>query len=360
MSRNTSSKSKSQPTADRGTVIRVHYDAGWGQRITLRGSAPPLFWSTGQEATWSQGHIWTYVWPETSGVLEFKPLLNDRTWSVGGNYRVQGGSTVDIFPSFGGQPSPLHKEHDFHSPQLRNRRSLIVSLPPSYAENPLRRYPVLYMHDGQNVFEDSTSFSGVAWRVDQTSRALAAQGLMDELIIVGVSNAGSARIYEYTPGSASDRGGGADLYGRFLVDTVKPWVDARYRTLTGPEDTALMGSSLGGLISFYLGMRHPEVFSKVACLSSAFGWNGLDLVEEARTTRERLPAKCYLDAGTNRDPITPTRRMRQALEERGYVHGEHLYYHEDKGGRHTEASWAARVHLPLRFLFPWQSASSHR
>ncbi|MFL5349530.1 MAG: alpha/beta hydrolase [Hyalangium sp.] len=360
MSRDTSSKSKRQQEQEQGTVIRVHYDADKGRRITLRGSELPLSWSTGQEATWSQGHIWTYVWPETSGVLEFKPLLDDESWSVGGNYRVEAGSTVDIFPFFGAQDGTLHKEHDFHSPQLGNRRSLIISLPASYSENPLKRYPVLYMHDGQNVFEDSTSFTGVAWRVDQTSRALAAQGLMDELIVVGVANTGSSRAYEYTPGPASDRGGGADLYGRFLVDTVKPWVDARYRTLTGPEDTALMGSSLGGLISFYLGMRHPEAFSKVACLSSAFGWNGLDLVNEVRTTREQLPAKCYLDAGTNRDPITPTRRMRQALEERGYVHGKNLFYFEDEGGRHTEASWAARVHLPLQFLFPWQSASTPR
>jgi predicted alpha/beta superfamily hydrolase len=254
----------------------------------------------------------------------------------------------------------VHIVRDFPSPQEGFARTVRVYTPDAYDALPHHRFPVLYMHDGQNVFEDSTSFSGVAWGVDRTSRALAAQGLMDELIVVGVSNAGPARIFEYTPGPATGRGGGADLYGRFLVDTVKPWVDSHYRTLPGPEDTALMGSSLGGLISLYLGLRHPDVFSKVACLSSAFSWNGVDLVEEVRTTGAPLPVKCYLDAGTRRDPLTPTRRMREALEQRGYVHRKNMYYYEDKGGRHTESSWAARVHLPLKYLFPWQSASSPR
>ena len=287
------------------SIIHIHYDAGGGRRITLRGSAPPLSWSTGLEATWTRGHIWTYVWPQASGVLEFKPLLDDRAWSVGGNYHLQAGSTVDVYPCFGPAVGTLEKVHDFHSPQLDNRRTLIISLPPSYAENPLKRYPVLYMHDGQNAFEDATSYTGVSWRADKTSHSLAAQGLMEEIIIVGVSNMGPGRVFEYTPGPPSGRTGGADLYGRFLVDTVKPWVDSHYRTRPGREDTALMGSSLGGLASFYLGMRHPDVFSKVACLSSSFMWNGMDLVRQMETAPERIPVKFYIDAGTRRDPAHP-------------------------------------------------------
>jgi predicted alpha/beta superfamily hydrolase len=343
-----------------GTLIRVHYDAGWGNRITLRGSKSPLAWSVGESATWSEGHVWTYLWPRSSGKLELKPLLNDRDWSVGGNYRLQAGSPVDIYPFFTPGAGTLEKKHDFHSPQLNNSRTLILSLPPSYAENPLKRYPVLYMHDGQNCFEDSTSFTGVSWGVDRTRESLVAQGLMDEVIIVGVSNMGPQRAYEYTAGPRSQRFGGAELYGRFLVETVKPWVDRHYRTLPGREDTALMGSSLGGLISFYLGTRYPHVFSKVACLSSAFGWNSVDLVNEVYSWREPLPVKFYIDAGTNRDPWIPTQRMKEALQSKGYVQGEGMYHYEDKGGRHTEASWAARVHRPLRYLFPWQSASSPR
>jgi predicted alpha/beta superfamily hydrolase len=338
------------------SVIRVHYDAGWGRRITLRGSKSPLAWSAGLEATWTQGNVWTYVWPRSRGVLEFKPLLDDQAWSVGGNYRFRAGSTVDIYPFFRSRTGTLEKVHDFYSPQLDNRRTLTISLPPGYAENPVKRYPVLYMHDGQNAFEDATSFTGVSWRADQTSHALTARGLMDEIIIVGVSNTGHNRVFEYTPGPPSGRTGGADLYGRFLIDTVKPWVDARYRTLPGREDTALMGSSLGGLVSFYLGMRYPEVFSKVACLSSSFMWNGMELVRRVEAAQERAPVKFYIDAGTNRDPLTPTKRMKEALQSRGYVHGQDMYYHEHKGGRHHESSWAERVHIPLRYLFPWQSA----
>jgi predicted alpha/beta superfamily hydrolase len=337
------------------SVIRIHYDAGFGRRITLRGSKPPLSWDTGLEATWTPGNVWTYVWPKASGVLEFKPLLDDTAWSVGGNYRFRAGSSVDVYPFFGPPVGTLEKVHEFYSPQLDNRRTLVISLPPSYAENSLKRYPVLYMHDGQNAFEDSTSFAGVSWGADRTSHGLVAQGRMDEIIIVGVYNTGARRVYEYTPGEDSGRTGGADRYGRFLIDTVKPWVDGRYRTLPGREDTALMGSSLGGLVSFYLGWRYPGVFSKVACLSSSFMWNGMDLVRQVETSPERAPVKFYIDAGTSRDPLTPTQRMKEALQSRGYVHREDMYYYEHKGGRHHESSWAKRVHLPLRYLFPFSS-----
>ncbi|HYI01129.1 alpha/beta hydrolase [Hyalangium sp.] len=350
---------RSRPAVE-GTPIRVHYDAGWGNHLTLRGNKPPFDWSTGVPAIGAEGNVWTFVWPRSSGVLQLKPLLNDRGWSIGGNYRLEAGAPVDIYPFFSPVGGTLHKVHDFHSPQLDNSRTLIISLPPSYAENPLKRYPVLYMHDGQNVFEDATSFTGVSWGVDRTRDSLVVQGLMDEIIVVGISNMGTRRGYEYTAGPASERGGGADSYGRFLVETVKPWVDRQYRTLPGREDTALMGSSLGGLISFYLGTRYPHVFSKVACLSSAFGWNGVDLVSEVERWREPLAVKFYIDAGTHRDPRIPTLRMKEALEAQGYVQGEGMYHYEDKGGRHTEASWAARVHRPLRYLFPWQSASSPR
>jgi predicted alpha/beta superfamily hydrolase len=350
------SKRKGASKPQGSSIIRIHYDAGWGRRISLRGSAPPLSWSTGLEATWGQGHIWTYVWPRASGVLEFKPLLDDRGWSVGGNYQLRAGTTVDVYPFFGPPVGTLRKVHDFHSPQLDNRRTLAISLPPSYAENPHKRYPVLYMHDGQNAFEDSTSFTGVSWGADRTSHSLVAQGLKDEIIIVGVSNVGTGRVFEYTPGPPSGRTGGADLYGRFLIETVKPWVDSQFRTLPGREDTALMGSSLGGLVSFYLGMRHPDVFSKVACLSSSFMWNGMDLVRQMETAPKKVPVKFYIDAGTNRDPLTPTQHMKEVLKARGYVQGKDLYYHAHKGGKHHESSWAARVHLPLRYLFPWQSS----
>jgi predicted alpha/beta superfamily hydrolase len=338
----------------RTSLIRVHYDAGWGHRITLRGSKAPLSWHAGREATWTEGNVWNYLWTGSSGVLQFKPLLDDTAWAVGGNYRLEAGSTVEVYPFFGAPVGSLDKVHGFHSPQLGNQRTLVISLPPSYSENPLKRYPVLYMHDGQNAFEDATSFAGVSWGADRTAHSLAARGLMEEVIIVGVSNSGPGRVFEYTPGPPSGRTGGADLYGSFLADTVKPWVDGRYRTLPGREDTALMGSSLGGLVSFYLGMSRPDVFSKVACLSSSFMWNGMDLIRRIETSPHKAPVKFYIDAGTTRDPLMPTQRMKQALESRGYVQGEDLGYYEHKGGRHHESSWAARVHRPLKYLFPWQ------
>jgi predicted alpha/beta superfamily hydrolase len=334
-------------------ILRIHYDTGFGHRLTLRGSEPPLSWGQGVEATWQQGNVWTYTWPGDSGELEFKPVLDDLAWSTGANYRVRAGSSVDVYPFFGPPAGSLHKVHDFYSSQLGNHRMLSVYLPPSYGENALKRYPVLYMHDGQNVFEDSTSFGGVSWRVDQACNALVAQGLMEESIVVGVANTGPGRMYEYVPGDpSSGRGGGADQYARFLIETVKPWVDATYRTRPGREDTALMGSSLGGLISVYLGLRYPGVFSKVASLSAGYSWNGVDLVREVETMPERVPVRFYVDAGTGRDPLSATQRMRDALQSRGYVQGEDMYYFAHEGGQHNEASWAARVHIPLRYLFP--------
>ena len=342
--------------AAEATTVRVFHDVGWGNRITLRGNKAPFSWTAGVNATWTTGNVWTYSWANTVGDVELKPLINDATWSVGANYVVKAGATVDIYPFFQSRAGTLVKVNNFSSPQLGDTRTLRIFLPPSYSLNPMKRYPVLYMHDGQNLFEAATAFGGVEWRVDETINDLVNQGRMDEVIVVGVDNGGSDRIYEYTPCCDPQYGGGgANTYERFLLETVKPFVDQNYRTLTSSQNTAIMGSSLGGLVSTYIGRRQPTKFGKLAGLSSSFWWNNQMLPREVEASTVKVPVNIYIDAGTSSDGLPDTTRMRDALVVDGYVQGRDLYYYVAQGAGHNEAAWAARLHLPLTYLFPWQS-----
>jgi predicted alpha/beta superfamily hydrolase len=236
------------------------------------------------------------------------------------------------------------------SPQLDNQRSLRIWLPPSYAREPERRYPVLYMHDGQNLFEESTTSYGTAWDVGQTADRLVANGEMQEVIIVGIDN-NADRIPEYTPCCDPKYGGGKlDAYQAFIVDTVKPWADQHLRTLPGREHTAIMGSSLGGIASVYIAQHRPDVFSRAGGVSSSFWWNDQDMVHKAPTPRDKV--MYYIDAGTDGDGLEDTIQMRDAMLAKGFKEGEDLYYYAAPGGVHNEKSWAARVDLPLKWFFP--------
>ena len=345
-------------TAGATTTIRVHYDTGFGSRIAIRGSAAPLSWSTGRSATWTSGNIWVYSWSNAAGDVEVKPLVNDAQWSTGGNYRVHAGTTVDIYPFFGPAIGRLVQVGGVASPQLGNSRALRIYLPPSYDENAVKRYPVLYMHDGQNLFDAATSAFGTEWRVDENADATVGAGRMDEVIVVGIDNTAN-RIWEYTPCcDPSYGGGGADTYERFLIDSVKPFVDHSFRTLPGKDTTAIMGSSLGGLVSFYIARRNPAVFGKAGCMSSSFWWNNQALTVAVEQSTDHVPVAIYLDAGTENDGLPETTRMDRALAADGYVQGRDLDFVTAQGGSHNEVSWAARVATPLTWLFPWQSTTN--
>jgi predicted alpha/beta superfamily hydrolase len=339
------------------TTIRVHYDTGFGNRIAIRGSVAPLSWTAGRDATWTSGNVWVTSWPDSAGDVDAKPLINDLRWSTGANYRVRAGTTTDVYPFFGASAGSLFRVSNFWSPQLSNNRTLMLYLPPSYNENPLKRFPVLYMHDGQNLFDAATSSFGTEWQVDETINSAVAGGRMDEVIVVGVYNTAN-RIWEYTPCcDATYGGGGADVYERFLIDTVKPYIDHNFRTLPGKDNTAVMGSSLGGLLSFYLARRNPAVFSRAGCMSSSFWWNNQALTAQVEQSTAYVPVKLYLDAGTSSDGLPETTRMDTALVADGYVQGRDVNFYAAQGGSHNEASWAARVNIPLQWLFPWQSTT---
>lgn len=242
----------------------------------------------------------------------------------------------------------------FESPQLGNRRALRIYLPPGYARDAARRYPVLYMHDGQNLFDPAIAAFHAHWGIATTMDRLIASGAIEPAIVVGIDNTDD-RVAEYTPCCDPKMGGGKiDAYARFIVDTVKPYVDRTLRTLPQPGHTAIMGSSLGGIASVYIAQRYPEVFSMAAGLSSSFWWNGGALV---KALPPHVPVRFYIDAGTESDGLEDTEKMRDAMLARGYRPGVDLYYYVDQGGTHSEKSWARRVHLPLTWFFAPQKAS---
>ena len=151
------------------------------------------------------------------------------------------------------------------APQLKSSKKIWLYLPKSYAMS-TKRYPVLYMHDAQNLFDAKTSYAG-EWNIDETLDSIHAQ-----VIIIGIEHGGDKRMEELTPFKHEKYGGGnANNYLDFIVTTLKPYVDKTYRTKTSSKNTAIFGSSLGGLISFYAALQYPEVFGKVGCFSPAFG-----------------------------------------------------------------------------------------
>ncbi|HMA02539.1 MAG: alpha/beta hydrolase [Gemmatimonas sp.] len=238
---------------------------------------------------------------------------------------------------------------------LESAHDIIVYLPPGYDEDVARRYPVLYMQDGQNLFDDATAFSG-EWHLDAAAEQTIGAGLVAPLIIVGIYNAGAYRIDEYTPtrDSAKRAGGDADRYGRMLLEELKPFIDAEYRTLDDARNTGIGGSSLGGLVSLYLALKYSGRFWNVAVLSPSVWWDNRFIVRRVRALYTAPPLRIWLSTGTaeGEGVVAGARRVRDALLAKGWIQGETLHYEEVEGGRHTESAWAAIAPAMLQFLFP--------
>ena len=251
----------------------------------------------------------------------------------------------------------LHE--NFGSQHLEHPRNVTVYLPPGYGEDPDQRYPVLYMHDGQNLYNPEDAFGGVVWGVDETAQRLILAGEISPLIIVGIYNAGGARVDEYTPvkaerGRMRGHGGKADHYGRMIIEELKPFIDREYLTRPEREFTGLGGSSLGGLVSLYLGVKRPDVFSRLAVISPAVWWANNQIIREMAKLGERLPLRIWLDIGKREGPQIKhqVRALKEILLANGWRNNEDLAYFEIPDARHEESFWAARFGDVLKFLYP--------
>lgn len=359
------------------TVLRVHYPAA-GRVLTVRGSGAPLSWTAGVTLAVGAEDTYTFTTTALSGAVEWKPLLDDTVWSRGPNYHAAPGETLDVYPRFTATHGEVRKLFAaFDSAALGNARDVWVYLPPSYAENTRARFPVVYMHDGQNLFDPARAFGGVEWQVDETMNAAAETGRCPDLracqndgdcggatcttfreaIVIGPENAGGARIYEYTPtrDDGVGDGGGGDLYLRMLAEELKPAVDAALRTLPGAADTALVGSSLGGLISAYGGVRRAGVFGLVGAMSPSTWWDERMILGEVESIPSRSPRalRVYLDsgdAGVNDDFVGDTGVLAQTYLAAGYLEGATFHHLVGHGHQHNEAAWSQRLPGALQFL----------
>jgi predicted alpha/beta superfamily hydrolase len=234
---------------------------------------------------------------------------------------------------------------DVFSPILDNKRDIVVWLPIGYnpQKNPNKRYPVLYMHDGQNIMDPKTAYVGKDWRVDETVMKLIKQKKIKEIIVVGIYNSPD-RLDEY---SWTEKG---QKYLKFIVTELKPFIDSSYKTLPDKENTAIMGSSMGGLISFYAAWHYPEVFSMAGCLSSSFYFNNDRSIKQVEEyTGHKKHVKFYIDHGE--DGNVRGQRMFVELSKKGYVIGQDIDYYYAPGAEHNEREWAKRLERPLLFFF---------
>ena len=258
----------------------------------------------------------------------------------------------------------IKRHRGFPSKVLGNRRDVLVYLPPGYRRFSRQRYSVLYLHDGQNVFDAATSFSGVEWGVDETAERLIREKLIEPLIIVAIANMGEDRIHEYAPtGGVIDAKakrkkrsrGLARQYGQFLIEELKPYIDKKYRTKREAEFTGLGGSSLGGLVTLAIGILFPHAFTRLVVMSPSIWWDDFAIYRLVDLIEQKPPLKIWLDTGTNEPGWEQARELGSRLAEKGWKLYDDLQYVEIGGADHSEAAWATRVDPALQFLFPAQA-----
>lgn len=323
-------------------LIRVHYPLE-SDRMVLRCDSD---WERDIRHKRRDEQTHEFEVPCQEPFFYFKPvIISEHTlhWSGGDNYLAltEAESPRDVFPYFfdaGG--CSVCDVHSLESDITGDARAFRVFLPPGYEENRLRRYPVLYMQDGQNMFFPEESFGGAHWQLPETLSLLDSMSAIDQVIVVGIYP--NVREHDYTSP-------GYEAYGEFMVRKLKPHIDNMYRTAPGPQDTAVMGSSLGGVASLFLAWEYPDVFGMAGCMSSTFGWRD-DLISRVASGTKRN-IRIYLDSGWPADNYEVTRNMGALLARKAYATNSELLYLAFPQSEHNERSWAMRVHIPFQFFF---------
>ncbi len=322
--------------------LRVRYPAGEG-RIVLR---TELDWDRDLQPILVEdgGETSTFALEAKKPFLYFKACLvagdGSVRWSVGPDMLLlmTSDSVPDVFPYFEGKAAgSFTPQVEIESRILGRKHLLRTYLPPGYGQNPLRRFPVVYMQDGKNLFFPEDAFLGRVWQVDEALSLLDDMNAVDRVVVVGIYS--DDRMRDYTRP-------GYEAYARSVVEEIKPEVDRRFRVFDSARETGVFGSSLGGVVSFYMAFQYPQVFGFAACLSSTFSHKD-DLIE--RVLHEpKSPAKFYLDSGWPGDNYEVTQAMAMAFHQRGYQARTDFVHLAFPLEEHDEGAWGRRLHLPLQ------------
>lgn len=327
-------------------------------------------WTGGQESYRLQkdaDSLYVITLPQMVGTIQFKftrgswpsvekgsngEEIANRTYTFGGNGAIVNITVHNWADLSGGNSTAADNVHllddDFYMPQLDRNRRIWVYLPPDY-ETSQESYPVLYMHDGQNLFDSFTSFAG-EWEVDETLN-----GLFDEtgfgLIVVGIENGGGLRIDEYSPWFNPQYGGGdGEAYNDFISETLKPFVDSAYRTSIDASHTGLMGSSMGGLISHYGGIAEPDVFGRIGVFSPSFGLFDSVYAYTSDAGVSEDSKFYFLGGGQESGVVARINQMVELMEDAGTA-PDQMHVLVDPQGMHNEAFWRGEFKDAVVWLF---------
>jgi len=239
----------------------------------------------------------------------------------------------------------VHRKLDY--PGLKHR-DVIVWLPPGYEKKPEKKYPVLYMHDGQNLFDPTTSFGGIDWQVDETADSLIRNNKINPIIIVGIYNT-TDRSEEYSDTPLGKK------YANFIIHKLKPFIDNKYRTLSDTENTSIGGSSLGGLISFIMVWEFSHIFSNAICMSPALKIDQIDYVKKVKQhsgSKNNIRIYIYNGGIDLEKELQPgIDEMVNILKKKGYVPDIDLFWFKDKTASHNESAWAQYFWQPLKIFY---------
>ena len=332
--------------------LKVRYPVEQGARLVLR---TELDWDQDldPDSTSDHGQTAIFTLECKKPFIYFKAGLRTGDkfqWSVGPNLLAvmthQG--TKEVYPFFNSTEGGTFTEIlELDSEILGRTHKMRVFTPPGYSENTLQYYPVLFMQDGKNLFFPQEAFMGSEWGVDESLELLNKMTSIDKVLVVGIWS--HDRIVDYTKP-------GYEKYGESLVKEIMPDATKRFRLLRGPTETAVAGSSLGGVVSFYLAWQYPEIFGVAMCMSSTFSYHD-DLVE--RVLSEPIPkTKFYLDSGWPGDNFEVTLAMAMALSQRGCVQGRDFLHVMFPLASHNEKHWGERLHLPLQLFLGRTSTAS--
>ena len=361
------------------TLKITQVPANTPQNVIIRMPSSLNNWNAAENSLESLGNgQYQIVIPEANGTVDFKftrgswatvegnangGYLPNRSFTFNGTPQVIN-LTIQSWEDLGGSTSTAASNVSvlnaaFYMPQLKKYRKIWLYLPPDYYTT-VKRYPVLYMQDGQNLFDNATSFSG-EWQVDETLNSLFLKGNYGS-IVIGIENGGADRLNEYSPWNNPSYGGGqGDLYSQFIAETLKPYIDLNYRTKPEPQFNAVIGSSMGAFISSYIAAKYPALFQKAGNLSAAYWFAKPQLINFIATnTQNYSNSRMYFVAGSNESStmVSNNNEIKNSYQNR-LLATENTMTKYDSYGTHTENYWRGEFEAAYLWLFQNETLNSN-